>query len=82
MSAGPLVSGCFTSRARGGVDVGWTVAHPTGHDSDADLPVTVAMHGRDADHAWVFGELALQNYLADAVLNHGVAPFAIASVRR
>ena len=38
------------------------------------------MHGRDADHAWVFGELALQNYLADAVLNHGVPPFAIASV--
>jgi len=77
---GPMVSGSFRSKARAGVTVGWTVAYPPGSDSRDELPVCVAMHGRDGTHAWVFDTLAVQYYLADAVQNRGVPPFAIASI--
>lgn len=77
---GPMVNGTFASAQRNGIDVAWTVAYPPGYDANAHLPVTVALHGRGGDHTWPFGGLSLQYYLADAVLNHGVAPFAIASV--
>ena len=80
VSPGPMVSGSFTSTARAGTEVGWTVAYPPGSDSHAKLPVCVALHGRYATHAWMFDSLSLQYYLADAVVNQGVPPFAIASV--
>ncbi len=77
---GPLVSGSFRSKARLDTSVGWTVAYPPGYDLHADLPVCVALHGRDGTHSWMFDTLSLQYYLAAAVQNQGVPPFAIASV--
>ncbi|PZF58471.1 alpha/beta hydrolase [Curtobacterium sp. MCBD17_034] len=73
----PTSSGSFTSRARRGRRVGWTVAAPT---SDHALPVVVALHGYGDDHADLFGDrLGLDRFLAEHV-DHGGAPFAIAAV--
>ncbi|PZF64477.1 esterase [Curtobacterium sp. MCBD17_013] len=73
----PMRSGSFTSRARRGRRVGWTVAAPT---SDHALPVVVALHGYGDDHADLFGHrLGLDRFLAEHV-DHGGAPFAIAAV--
>jgi hypothetical protein len=60
VEVGPLVSGSFTSAARGGVDVGWTVAYPPGYEPHAGLPVTVALHGRGGTHRWPFDGLSVQ----------------------
>jgi len=76
---GPLVMGSFRSKARG-TTVGWTIAYPPGVAEDAEVPVCVAMHGRDEDNAWMFDSLSLQYFLAEAVEVSGVPPFAIASI--
>ena len=47
VSPGRLVSGSFVSALRGGLDTGWTIARPPGHDDDR-LPVLVVLHGRGA----------------------------------
>ena len=79
VSPGRAESGSFVSRLRGGVETGWTIARPPGHDRDR-LRVLVALHGRGGDHADAFGaSLYLDRYLARAV-GDGVAPFAVASV--
>jgi enterochelin esterase-like enzyme len=78
IASGPLVSGSFRSRYRQ-TTVGWTIAYPPGEHT-ARLPVLVVLHMRGGDHNDAFGSsLHLDKYLADAV-NHGVRPFAIASV--
>ena len=78
IASGPLVSGSFRSRYRH-TTVGWTIAYPPGEHT-ARLPVLVVLHMRGGDHNDAFGSsLHLDKYLADAV-NHGVRPFAIASV--
>ncbi len=77
---GPLVSGSFTSAARAGAEVGWTVAYPPGSDDRAAVPVCVALHGRGGDHSWPFDTVALQYVLADAVERGTSPPFAIATV--
>lgn len=79
-SPGPLVSGQFRSAARAGIEVGWSVAYPPGSDPGAPLPVCVALHGRGGTHRWVFDDLSLQSFLADAVDRQASPPFAIASV--
>ncbi|MGZ4709952.1 MAG: alpha/beta hydrolase-fold protein, partial [Acidimicrobiales bacterium] len=79
-ATGPVVSGTFTSTARAGKEVGWTIAYPPGSDERAALPVCLALHGRGSDHTWVFDVLSLQFVLADAVERGTSPPFAIASV--
>lgn len=76
---GPMVTGSFSSRARG-TEVGWTIAYPPGASDGTEIPVCVALHGRDDDNRWMFDGLSLQYFLADAVEVDGVPPFAIASV--
>jgi pimeloyl-ACP methyl ester carboxylesterase len=77
---GPVVSGSFSSAARGGVDVGWTVAYPPGSARGDHLPVCIALHGRGGSHSWPFDNLSLQYFLADAVTNGGVPAFVVATV--
>lgn len=73
----PTVSGSFTSRARKGLEVGWTIAAP---QSDGPLPIAVALHGYGDDHADFFGShLGYDRFLAAHVAAGG-APFAIAAV--
>ena len=80
VEAGTLVSGTFTSAARAGAEVGWSIAYPPGSAEGDRLPVCVAMHGRGRDHRWAFDQLSLQYVLADAVGRGDSPPFAIASV--
>lgn len=75
----PVVIGSFRSRARG-TEVGWTVAYPPGFAADAELPVCLLLHGRYEDNRWPFEGLQLQNYLAAAVQDERVSPFALASI--
>jgi dienelactone hydrolase len=79
VDTGPLVSGTFTSARRNGARTAWSVSYPPGR-GDAPLPVLIALHGRSGTHTGAFGtSLYLDRFLADAV-QHGTAPFAIASV--
>lgn len=73
----PTASGSFTSRARKGLEVGWTIAAPR---SDDPLPIVVALHGYGDDHADFFGShLGYDRFLAAHVAAGGT-PFAIAAV--
>lgn len=79
VAAGKLISGAFTSPARLGRRVGWTIALPPGREASG-LPVVIALHGHGADHTYAFGShLGLQYFLAQAV-RAGAPPFAIAAV--
>jgi dienelactone hydrolase len=71
-----IVSGSFVSRARGGRNVGWSIAYPPGQTKD--LPVALVLHGRGDDHNDVFGSHAWDHYLTAAVAA-GLPPFAIAA---
>ena len=71
-----IVSGSFVSRARGGRNVGWSIAYPPG--AATDLPVTLVLHGRGDDHSGVFVSHAWGRYLTAAVAG-GLPPFAIAA---
>ncbi|MBT2501759.1 alpha/beta hydrolase-fold protein [Curtobacterium sp. ISL-83] len=73
----PSVSGSFTSTARRGREVGWTIAAPA---SAHPLPVAVALHGYAGSHRSFSGNaLGYDRFLA-AHVRAGGAPFAIASV--
>jgi pimeloyl-ACP methyl ester carboxylesterase len=77
---GRMTSGEFTSAARLGTRVGWSVAYPPDAPTGIRLPVLVVLHGRGGDHTHAFGTtLGLDRFLAQAV-SRGVSPFAIASV--
>ena len=81
-SAGSSQSGSFVSRYRAGARTGWTILYPPGHSSARTrrgLPVLIALHGRTGSHTDAYRKLHLDEVLAD-VVNHGAAPFAIASV--
>ena len=43
---GPVTTGTFTSAARNGTEVGWTVVHPPGATPGDALPVCLFLHGR------------------------------------
>ena len=76
---GPVLEDSFTSAARGGVEVGWSLLLPPGTDEATPLPVVVALHGLGADHATLTGpEFGLDRYLAQHVEDGG-RPFAIAA---
>ncbi|WP_439692582.1 alpha/beta hydrolase [Curtobacterium sp. SP.BCo] len=73
----PSTSGSFTSTARRGETVGWTIAAP---NADGPQPVAVALHGYGDDHTDFFGShLGYDRFLAAHVAAGG-APFAIAAV--
>jgi hypothetical protein len=75
---GPELEDSFTSAARGGVEVGWSLILPPGGDQ-ATLPLVVALHWLGVDHrSLTGGELGLDRYLAQHVRDGG-APFAIAA---
>lgn len=73
----PSVSGSFTSAARRGARTGWTICAPA---TTRRLRPVIVLHGRGGDHRSAFdNHLGLDRFLADAI-EHGAAPFAIASV--
>lgn len=75
---GPELEDSFTSAARGGVEVGWSLILPPGGE-DPTLPLVVALHWLGVDHRSLTGnELGLDRYLAQHVADGG-APFAIAA---
>lgn len=75
---GPHVEGSFVSRARGGVEVGWSVSYPPDFKPGAALPVLLVLHGASGDHTSPVLSLGIDRFLAVACDN-GVAPFAIAA---
>lgn len=80
LEPGPVVSGSFLSRSRNGVDVGWTVVHPPGSSPGDPLPVCLFLHGRGGSHLDLSRDMTIPRFLAAAVTEQGVAPFAIAAV--
>jgi pimeloyl-ACP methyl ester carboxylesterase len=75
---GPELEASFTSAARGGIEVGWSLILPPGGDQVA-LPLVVALHWLGVDHRAMTGnELGLDRYLAQYVQDGGT-PFAIAA---
>lgn len=81
--AGPLVSGRFASRLRGGRTTGWALSLPPHLHGRAvaDLPLVVVLHGRGAGHATAFRRSGLGlGHVQAALVADGVAPFALASV--
>jgi len=83
---GPVLEDSFTSAARGGIEVGWSLILPPGTDPGNDPgndkvapPLVVALHWLGADHATLTGpQLGLDRFLAQHVADGG-APFAIAA---
>jgi enterochelin esterase-like enzyme len=74
------VEDTFTSAARGGVEVGWSLLLPPGYGPEdvAGLPLVVALHWFGVDHRQFTGRnLGLDRYLAQYVQDGGT-PFAIA----
>jgi S-formylglutathione hydrolase FrmB len=68
----------FTSQARDGVEVGWSLILPPAGEHST-LPLVVALHGLGADHTTLTGpDFGLDRYLAQHVADGG-APFAIAA---
>jgi enterochelin esterase-like enzyme len=75
---GQKLSGSFTSRARRGAEVGWTVAYPLG--AVGPVRVLIALHGKGATHTDTFDTgLHLDAVLAQQQAT-GVRPFAIAGI--
>ena len=77
VAPGPVETGTFVSAARLGVETGWCLIRPPGHDQH--LPLVVALHGLGEDHSSLMGPaFGLDRFLAAAV-EDGVPPFAIAA---
>ncbi|MEV0796711.1 alpha/beta hydrolase-fold protein [Kribbella sp. NPDC050281] len=73
---GPVESGTFESAARR-TTVGYSIIRP--HESSAELPVVLALHGRGGDHTSAIGDLGMDRYLT-AAMRSGTPPFAVATV--
>ena len=77
LASGPRVTGTFRSRYRH-TDVNWQISYPPGQRRH--LPVLVYLHARGGDADGAFGaSLHLDKFQARGV-QHGLAPFAIASI--
>ncbi|WP_020580211.1 alpha/beta hydrolase [Actinopolymorpha alba] len=76
---GPRVTRKFTSPARQGQQVTWSASYPPGSETNARLPVVLALHGRDADHRFAFDDLGLDRFVAAAVAEWPT-PFVVVSV--
>ena len=77
---GPVSTGSFTSAARNGVEVGWTLIQPPGSAEGDPLPVCLFLHGRGGNRTDAAGPMELPRFLAGAVTDGSVEPFAIVSV--
>lgn len=78
-TAGPVVQDTFVSAARGGISTRWALIRPP--DVDGPLPLVVALHGHGGSTAGLLSETwDLPGALARAVVDDGVAPFALATV--
>lgn len=76
---GPVVQDTFVSAARGGVSTRWSLIRPP--DVEGPLPLVLALHGHGGSTAGLLSETwDLPGALARAVVDDGVAPFAIATV--
>ena len=80
LEPGPVISGSFASPARRGIEVGWSVVHPPGSSPGDRLPVCLFLHGRGGSNLDLSRNMTIPRFLAAAVTEEGVAPFAIASV--
>jgi pimeloyl-ACP methyl ester carboxylesterase len=75
---GPVLEGSFTSAARGGVEVGWSLLLPPGPEEQV-LPLVVALHALGGDHRTLGSpDFGLDRFLAQHVADGG-APFAVAA---
>ena len=80
VSPGPVVEGSFTSAARNGTEVGWSVLYPPGHGPGEALRTCLFLHGRGGNHTDAAGPMHLDRFLAGAVDDGTVEPFAIVAV--
>lgn len=71
-----MVTGSFSSAARGGIQTNWAIARPPGQT--VPLRPVIALHGRWSDAAQVMAG-GVEQGLAQAV-NAGLPPFAVVSV--
>jgi pimeloyl-ACP methyl ester carboxylesterase len=79
LEPGPVLEDSFTSTARGGIEVGWSLLLPPRTDEATPLPLVVALHWLGADHRTLTSDgLGLDRYLAQHVIGGG-RPFAIAA---
>lgn len=78
-ATGTLRTETFRSQRRG-VDVTSATVLPAGITSLRGLRVAVALHGDGGTGIGTVHWLALDHYLADAVANRGVPPFALVAV--
>ena len=76
---GRLVTGSFSSAARGGVQVRWAVSYPVGASPRARLPVVLILHGASGDSRTAFEGQALDRFRTQVVTD-GVPPFVLAAV--
>jgi enterochelin esterase-like enzyme len=79
IATGAVLNGSFVSVARRGARTNWRLVYPPGHTPGAQLGLLVVLHGRGDDSMCVTHGLALDRYLAAAVMA-GVPPFAIVAV--
>jgi enterochelin esterase-like enzyme len=75
---GPQRSGSFHSRARGRV-VGYTIAYPPGHGPGSRLPLIIALHANDGNHAHAFSGGTAAHALAMRVGGTPLPPVAVAA---
>jgi S-formylglutathione hydrolase FrmB len=78
VAPGAKVDGSFSSAARGGIEVGWSVVYPPGHRPGASLPVLLMLHGASGDHTTATTSLGVDRFLA-LVCGDGTPPFAVAT---
>lgn len=78
VSAGPIVSGRFTS-VRFRRRVGWAVAYPPGSRDGASLPVALALPGRGTTGVAFLHDIGYPSFLA-AFVGGGGQSYAIAAV--
>jgi len=76
---GTQVTGSFTSKARRGVAVHYTISYPPGHATTEQLPVLIGFPGRGGTDVHVFTALHIDAFYAAELAASRVRPFAIAS---
>jgi predicted esterase len=77
VTPGHVVSGAFTSEARLGTRVGWSIVYPG--SAPERLPVMVSLHGLGGDHTTAIWKLGMDRFLPAAVAA-GVPRFAVATI--
>lgn len=77
IAPGTVIDGAFASRARGGVNVGYSIIYPS--TPDANLPICLYLGGRGFTHRSVIDDLGFDRFLASLVAA-GSPPFAVVTV--